>query len=292
MKALVVEGGAMRGIFASGVLDGFMEYDYRPFDLAIGVSAGSSNLIGYLAYQPKRSVQVITQIATDKQFFNPARFLRGGDLIDVKWLIEESNRRFPVDTDTLFSGIPMLAAATNIATGKADYYRLNPDNLNKVVEASCALPIAYKSTPCFSGGCYTDGGVADSIPVKEAYRRGAREITVILSHPLSYVMPKTRSPWIMKKLFARYPQVAEAMVKRAENYNASLDFIRNPPEDTTVNVIAPPEDFAVKRLTMKQPLLKQGYEMGVEAGREYVTNSHLQPIDITTALGASAALGA
>ena len=271
MKALVVEGGAMRGIFASGVLDGFMEYNYRPYDLAIGVSAGSSNLIGYLSDQPRRSVQVITQIATDKRFFNPGRFLRGGDLIDVKWLIEESNRCFPVDTDTLFSSTPMLAAATNIATGEADYYRLSSDNINQVVEASCALPIAYKSTPCFSGGCYTDGGVADSIPVREAYRRGAREITVILSHPMSYVMPRTRSPWIMKRLFARYPQVADALVKRADNYNASLDFIRNPPEGTTINVIAPPEDFAVKRLTMKRPILEQGYQMGLSAGREHVS---------------------
>ncbi len=265
----------MRGIFASGVLDGFMEYGYRPFDLAVGVSAGSSNLIGYLADQPRRSFQVITQIATDKRFYNLPRFLRGGDLIDVKWLIDESNRRFPVDSETLFSSIPMLAAATNIATGKADYYRLSPNNINQVVEASCALPIAYKSTPCFSGGCYTDGGVADSIPVKEAYRRGARDITVILSHPMSYVMPKMRSPWLTKRLFARYPQIAQAMIKRAENYNASLGFIRKPPHGVTIHVIAPPEEFSVKRLTMKSAVLNQGYQMGLSAGREHVSESSL-----------------
>ncbi|WP_122032343.1 patatin family protein [Aliivibrio sp. EL58] len=271
-SALVVEGGAMRGIFASGVLDTFMKKEFMPYDFAIGVSAGASNLIGYLSYAPQRSFDVITKLATHKRFFNPARFARGGDLVDVKWLIEESNRRHPLDSERLFSSIPMYAAVTNIDSGNADYYQVKESNLNNVLEATTALPIAYKSTPCFSGGCYTDGGVADSIPVKEAYRRGARDITVILSHPLSYEMKPARSPWLMTKLLARYPQIAQAMLVRAENYNQSLEFIRNPPEGTMIRVIAPPEDFAVKRLSMKSPTLIAGYEMGVSAGVDHLSS--------------------
>ncbi len=268
-KALVVEGGAMRGIFASGVLDAFLDQNYKPYDFAIGVSAGASNLIGYLSNAPQRSYQVITELATDKRFFNRTRFARGGDLVDVKWLIEESNRRFPLDSKTLFS-TPMIAAVTNIETGNADYFQLNPCNLESVLEATTALPIAYKSTPCFSGGCYTDGGVADSIPVKEAYRRGARDITVVLSQPLSYQMRPARAPWLMKRLLARYPGIAESMLVRADNYNQSLAFIHNPPNDATIRVIAPPDEFAVKRLTMNLTLLEQGYQMGIDAGYHHV----------------------
>ena len=271
-SALVVEGGAMRGIFASGVLDTFMKKEFMPYDFAIGVSAGASNLIGYLSNAPQRSFDVITTLATNKRFFNPTRFARGGDLVDVKWLIEESNRRHPLNLDRLFSSIPMYAAVTNIDSGNADYYQVKESNLNNVLEATTALPIAYKSTPCFSGGCYTDGGVADSIPVKEAYRRGARDITVILSHPLSYEMKPTRSPWLMTKLLARYPQIAQAMLIRAENYNQSLEFIRNPPEGTTIRVIAPPEDFAVKRLTMKSTTLIEGYKMGESSGLNHLSS--------------------
>ncbi len=270
-QALVVEGGAMRGIFASGVLDAFMAQDYKPYDFAIGVSAGASNLLGYLSNAPKRSYKVIMDLATDKHFFNRTRFARGGDLVDVKWLIEESNRRYPLDQDALFS-IPMLAAVTNIETGNADYFQLNSNNLPCVMEATTALPIAYRHTPCFSGGCYTDGGVADSIPVKEAYRRGARDITVVLSQPLNYHMRPTRAPWLMKRLLARYPSVAESMLVRAENYNQSLDFIRNPPSDAVIRVIAPPEDFAVKRLTMNKATLEQGYEMGYHAGQTHLAS--------------------
>ncbi|MCV5745835.1 patatin family protein, partial [Escherichia coli] len=85
---------------------------------------------------------------------------------------------------------------------------------------------------CFSGGCYTDGGVADSIPVREAYRRGARDITVVLSHPLNYSKKPVKNTWLMNKLFAEHPKMAEAMLHRSENYNESLEFIRNPPQGT------------------------------------------------------------
>ncbi|WP_049534953.1 patatin family protein [Vibrio harveyi] len=271
-KAIVVEGGAMRGVFASGVLDAFLEQDYKPFDFAIGVSAGASNLIGYLTDYPHRSINVITKLATSKRFFDPTRFLKGGDLIDVKWLFEESNRLYPVDEAKLFEGIPFLAATTNVNTGKADYYRVNRHNFHNAMEATTALPIAYKHTPCFSGGCYTDGGVADSIPVREAHRRGARDITVILSHPLAYEKKPVKTPWLMKKLFAEHPQMAEAMLRRSKNYNESLDFIRNPPKDTHIRVIAPPDEFSVQRLSMRQSVLLEGYEMGLEAGRAHLTN--------------------
>ena len=269
-SALIVEGGAMRGIFAAGVLDAFMQDDFRPYDFAIGVSAGVSNLVGYLSQAPKRSYNVITTMATDKTFFNPARFAKGGNLVDVKWLWDESNQRYPLDCGELFSSIPLIAAVTNVDTGSADYYHIKPENLSNVVEATTALPIAYRETPCFSGGCYTAGGVADSIPVREAYRRGARDITVILSHPLSYRMKPQKHQWMLKKLLKKFPHIAESMAVRAENYNQSLEFIRNPPKDATIKVIAPPEAFAVKRLTMDQSTLDAGYEMGVKAGEEHL----------------------
>ncbi|WP_114765607.1 patatin-like phospholipase family protein [Vibrio rhodolitus] len=270
-RALVVEGGAMRGIFASGVLDAFMEQNFKPYNFVIGVSAGASNLLGYLSDAPRRSYQVITELATDKRFFNRTRFARGGDLVDVRWLIEESNLRFPLNEDALYQ-IPMYAAVTNIETGNADYFQLKPCNLENVLEATTALPIAYRTTPCFSGGCYTDGGVADSIPVKEAYRRGARDITVVLSQPLNYQMRPARAPWLMKRLLARYPSVAESMLVRADNYNQSLEFIRNPPSDATIRVIAPPDEFAVKRLTMNRATLDQGYQMGLDAGQQHIAS--------------------
>ncbi len=273
-RALIVEGGAMRGIFASGVLDAFMDKAFLPYDFAIGVSAGASNLVGYLANAPQRSFSIITMIATDKTFFNPMRFAKGGHLVDVKWLWDESNRHFPLNYEALFANIPMYAVVTNIDTGYADYYRVKPKSLANIIEATTALPIAYRNTPCLAGGCYTDGGIADSIPVREAYRRGARDITVILSHPLSYEKKAITMPWLIKKLFSQHPNIAESLIVRASNYNQSLEFIRHPPKDAIIHVIAPPEKFAVKRLTMNKVTLKDGYQMGKKAGQEHMNNTH------------------
>ncbi|MDB1125117.1 patatin-like phospholipase family protein [Vibrio algarum] len=271
-KALVVEGGAMRGIFAAGVLDSFLQEEYNPFQFTIGASAGASNLLGYLAKQPKRSYQIITDLGTSKNFYNPARFVKGGHLTDVKWLSETSLQQYPLQLDELLSNIPLYAATTDINTGVANYFKVTKDNLLNVMEATTALPIAYRETPCFSGSCFTDGAVADSIPVKEAYRRGARDITVILSHPLSYTMPKSNSHWLMKRLLSDNPVVADTLKTRANRYNQALDFIRFPPNDAKVRVIAPPQDFPVKRLSRQRDVLESGYQMGINAGAEHLAN--------------------
>ncbi len=233
----------MRGIFAAGVLDAYLEHEYQPFDFTIGVSAGASNLLGYLAKAKQRSYKVITELATSKDFFSVSRFAVGGNLTDVKWLSDASMVQYPIDLECLFNSIPLYATTTDIGSGQAKYFHVSKENLSGVMEATTALPIAYKRTPCFSGGCFTDGAVADSIPVKEAYRRGARDITVILSHPLSYNMPESSSYWLMKRLLRDTPKVAETLATRAKQYNEALQFIRFPPSDATIRVIAPPEDF-------------------------------------------------
>ncbi len=271
-KALVVEGGAMRGIFAAGVLDAFMQEEYNPFQFAIGASAGASNLLGYLSKQPKRSYQIITDLATSKDFYNPVRFMKGGHLTDVKWLSETSLQQYPLHLNELLSNIPLYSAVTDINTGAANYFKVTQDNLLNVIEATTALPVAYRETPCFSGSCFTDGAVADSIPVKEAYRQGARDITVILSHPISYSMPESRSHWLMKRLLSDNPVIAQTLKTRASRYNQALEFIRFPPMDAKVRVIAPPADFPVKRLSRQRAVLETGYQMGVDAGIDHLAN--------------------
>lgn len=269
-KALVVEGGAMRGVFASGVLDAFMEKKHSPYEAAFGVSAGASNLIGFLSQQPKRSIEVITKMATTKDFFNIRRAISGGSLADVKWLWEQSKLVFPIDNQTLFSSIPLYVAVTNIENGQAEYHKVTPDNIDKVMEATAALPMIYKDTPCFDNQCYTDGGVADSIPVMEAYRNGFKDITVVLSRPLTFKIKPLKYPRLVNALFSDNPRLVQAMLLREERYNASIEFIRNPPSDATVRVIAPSPDYHVKRLTMDKRKLMAGYNMGKEEGFKHM----------------------
>lgn len=268
-SALVVEGGAMRGIFAAGVLDSFIDKSYRPFDFCIGVSAGSTNLAAWLANQRGRNYRVITDYSCRPEFIDFRRFVQGGHWLDLDWLWDITIREINIDIDAFEKQpIPLYVVTTNVETGDAAYIEANADNMNDLLKASCSVPIAYRNYPQICGKPMTDGGVADSIPVIKAYEMGARKITVILSRPWGYRKSPVRNKWLVRKLLSDTPQLSEAMINRAESYNRAIDFIENPPADCELVVIVPPESFAVGRTTTNFEKLDAGYHLGVEAASE------------------------
>ncbi|WNZ57909.1 patatin family protein [Microbulbifer sp. MKSA007] len=217
-SALVVEGGAMRGIFAAGVLDAFLEAGYRPFDFAIGVSAGSTNLIGYLAGNHGRSRQILMDHARRADFIDWRRYLRGGHFCDIGWLWHASYQDIPLSVDSYVeNGIPLYAVTTSINTGEARYLKVTPENMHEVFPASCAIPVAYRGFPEVDGEPMTDGGLADSIPIIQAYQQGARNITVILSRPLGYRKIKGPAPKFIKQFFRDHARLFEAVLERGRN---------------------------------------------------------------------------
>lgn len=261
----------MRGIFAAGVLDAFLEQGYQPFWRAYGVSAGSTNLIGYLSGDHGRSRKIITGHACQPDFIDWKRFARGGHLCDVRWLWHQSFADVPLSLENYLSGETELwVTTTSVLTGEARYFRIDEHNMHDVFTASCAIPIAYRDYPTVDDEPMTDGGVADAIPVVRAYEDGARDITVVLSRPLGYRKKPPRFPAVPRRIFGEYPALSEAALQRAERYNATLDFILNPPWDCRIRVIAPPQDFPVGRLTRKHALLDQGYQQGHGAGLNYL----------------------
>lgn len=271
-KALVVEGGAMRGIFATGVLDAFIEANYQPFNQCYGVSAGATNIAAYLCAQYKRNHAVITDYSCRPEFIDFVRFIKGGHLFDLDWLWQETIRDIRLDLDTFKKqASEFYIVTTNIQTGQAEYLKASAAHLEEQLKASCALPIAYREFPIIDNLQLTDGGVADSIPIRKAYEMGNKEITVILSQPLGYKKKPAKAPWLVKRLYKRTPALAEATLRRAENYNQSIDFITNPPSDCKINIIAPPPNFAVGRTTKSFEKLSAGYEMGLNAGAHFLT---------------------
>ena len=110
--ALVCEGGGQRGIFTAGVLDEFMRAGFNPFDLMLGTSAGAQNLSAYMCNQQGYARKVITRYTTSRQFFDPMRFVRGGNLIDLDWLVEATSQQMP---------LAMNYAETQFALGKEQW---------------------------------------------------------------------------------------------------------------------------------------------------------------------------
>ena len=231
--ALVVEGGAMRGIFASGVLDSFMQHGYNPYDFAMGVSAGATNLSAFITGQPQRSRDIIINYATRRDFFNPLRGLKGGHLTDVDWLWNYGHDQWPLNLPAINQGIPLYVTVCRVRDGEPRYLRVTPNNIHALMVATCALPFAFRKPVVIDDVRYVDGGVTDSIPVKKAWEMGARDITVVLSRPLGYRKAETHPPQstaglslsqrilkrAVQRMFGADASIWETMQNRGSEYN-------------------------------------------------------------------------
>lgn len=269
-RALVVEGGAMRGIFAAGVLDAFIEADFYPFDFVIGVSAGSTAALSYLSGDYERTFNIFSRQGISPEFINFRRALTGGHLTDIKWLLEETLREVELDQETFKTrGIPLYVVSTRIRDGKPCYSEVSAENMCPVLSATCAIPIAYREYPKLRGMAMADGGLSDSIPVETAYSWGARDITVILSQGHGY-RKRPANRMFANTVLRKQPALAKATRQRYSHYNKSLDFIDAPPEDSRIRVIAPGPEFRLSRLSRNLEALKRGYLHGKQKGKAFV----------------------
>ena len=267
-NALVVEGGAMRGIFSTGILDAFLENHFNPFQIAVGVSAGATNIASYLAEMFQRNYKVYTDYSTRPDFINWLKFIKGGHLVDLDWLWDLTINEIRLDLDKILnSKTEFYIGLTQVDTGESVFLKPAKDDLEEMLKASSAIPVFYRRFVRLNETDYVDGGLADPIPVYEAYRRGAKKIMVLRSRPRSYNMKANSLLLKMNRLYLKeYPNIIKAMANRATRYQQAIAFMRQPPEGVQIIEINPPETFQTKRLTKDVTVLKQDYQSGYEMG--------------------------
>ena len=261
--ALVVEGGAMRGIFSTGVLDGFLAREFNPFDIFFGVSSGSGNLAAFLARMPRRNLKIYTDYSQRPEFINWKRAALGGPLMDLDWLWEITIREIRLDLSTIFAlGRPFIVCLTDAETGAAVYQQTDAANLEPVLKASSALPVLYNTFPVVDGRKTLDGGLSDPLPVRAALEAGAKKIMIIRSRPRRYRKKTGLGHRLLQWRLCRYPALRQTLAGHADRYNRDLELIRRPPRGTTIVEICPPENFRPNRLERSRETLYQGYDLG------------------------------
>ncbi|CAE6946389.1 patatin family protein [Vibrio sp. B1FLJ16] len=271
-RALIVEGGAMRGVFSCGILDHFLAQNFSPFDSFWGVSAGASNLAAYLANMPGRNLKIYLDYSLRKEFITPSRLFLGGDMMDLDWMWKITLKDLGIDKEVLQADPrPFFLGVTRQDTGQAEYLTPDVELLAETMKASSAVPILYRKGVPLNGNRYVDGGVADAIPVEEAIKRGATKIMVLRSRPASYRKSKTKFNSITKRMLRDTPALIQPMLTRDLRYNQALSVINNPPEGIDVIQVCPPETFKLKRLSRSPEPLRAAYELGIEAGKEAIT---------------------
>jgi len=261
--ALVVEGGALRGVFSTGILDAFLEARFNPFDFYIGVSSGASNLAAYLAEMIGRNKRIYSDYSLRPEFIDMARFLRGGHLMDLDWLWSTTIREIRLDLQRIYAKRkPFIVVLTDVQTGEAVYRQTSAHDLEHILKASSAMPLFYRSCPIVDDRQMTDGGVADALPVSKAISLGAHRIMVIRSRKRDYVKRHDPFDCLMRCMIRRYPSLQLAITKRVWRYNSAVKLIRKPPDGVTIVEICPPENFRVSRLSQNHTILEEGYNQG------------------------------
>lgn len=274
-SALIVEGGAMRSVFSAGILDGFLIRGFNPFEMYLGVSAGATNLAAYLAGEPGKSVEIYTDFALRKEFISKRRFLLGGHFIDLEWLSQELFYSGYIDLPAVYgNNKPFYVVVTDVETGHAEYIKTSENNLKQSIKASASLPLLSRKFFCIEGKMYTDGGVADGIPIGGAIAQGAKNIMIIRSRHKEYMKKDSLFHRYIRWKLRGYKQLSNTMKKRVILYAQSIDLIRNPPLGVSVVEICPPLNFNVGRFCRDPVKLQYGYSMGLGYAEKAIQSWH------------------
>lgn len=260
---LVLEGGAMRGMYTAGVLDVFMDHNVS-VDGIIGVSAGVLFGVNYPSKQKGRAIRYNKRFAKDPRYMGMKSFLTTGNIINKEFAYYTVPQKLDVFNQEAFeqSGIDFYATLTNVETGKPEYVKLN--NLfeeMEVLRATSAMPIVSKMVE-IDGKKYLDGGVSDSVPVDKIREMGYDKVIVVLTRPLDY-RKKPSNPTMYKLMYGKYPEFIKTATNRYRDYNDTVERIIDMESKKEIFVIRPSRTVDIKRIERDENKLQEMYDLGV-----------------------------
>ena len=271
-KGLVLEGGAMRGLFTAGIIDVMMEAGVEP-DGLIGVSAGAAFGCNYKSRQPGRAIRYNTRFAKDARYSGLKSLLTTGDYFNAQFGYHIVPYQYDLFDVAAFEQNPMefMVVCTDVLTGQAVYYKMDRVDYDELewLRASASMPLASKVVEV-AGHKLLDGGVADSIPLAYFESIGYDRNVVILTQPEGYVKHRTKLMPLMRIGLRRYPEMIKAMDRRYLMYNRELEFVRQAEREGRCLVIRPDEKLPIGHISHDPEEMKRVYQIGREMGDRYI----------------------
>lgn len=270
MTGLVLEGGAMRGLFTAGVLDVMMENGIWA-DGVIGVSAGAVFGCNYKSGQIGRVIRYNTRFCRNWRYCSLRSLLLTGDLFGARFCYETLPEKLDLyDYDAYTANpLPFYVVCTDVETGEAVYRRCD-DSRGETMEwfrASASMPLASRVVEV-GGRKLLDGGIVDSIPIRYFESIGYERNIVVLTQPKDFVKKPSRGLKLMKKLMRKYPKVAEALERRHEIYNETTAYIQKREAQGAALVIQPGKALDIGRVEHDPEKMRAVYELGRQAAEE------------------------
>ena len=262
---LVLEGGALRGIFTAGVLDAFMLEGLR-FDYAVGVSAGAANIMGLKSRQIGRTANVMS-VSGNESYYGIAELIHSRQFLNLDKMFDVDGRH-PFDFDAYFAdGMEAEFTLCSCESGRAEFFSENSDRerLLKIVKASCSLPMFFAPVE-IDGGHYLDGGIGNSIPCDRAIERGCERLIVVLTKPEGTSAGGYKKyKRILRHMYPQYPAFVDACLGRLEVYEKSVEYMRTLESEGRAIVIRPVKH--ISKFEQDPVKLREYYRNGYMAAR-------------------------
>lgn len=263
-KGLILEGGAMRGMFTAGVTD-VMQEEGIEFDGAVGVSAGAAFGCNYKSRQIGRALRYNKRFCNDSRYSGLRSLLTTGNLFNTEFAYREVPLNLDAfDFDT-YTANPMefYLVCTDVETGKPIYHRYDGyhDHGFDWIRASASMPMVSRTVE-IDGQKLLDGGISDAIPLRFFENLGYNRNIVILTQPAGYRKKKTSAMPIIRLMYRKFPALVHAMEIRHEMYNSTLEYIARQEAAGNILVIRPAEPLPVSRVEKNPERLQAAYNIG------------------------------
>lgn len=261
---LVLEGGALRGIYTAGVLDELMKENIK-IDTIIGVSMGALVGINYISNQPKRALRYNLDYSNDKRYISINSLIKTGNIVNkdfAYYKLPEELDKFDYDTFNK-SKIKMICVVTNLDTGKPEYIEIKDSKKDvEYLRATSAMPGVSKIVE-INNKKYLDGGLSDSIPIKKALSMGFDRIIVVTTREKEYRKKEKKSK-LFNLIYRKYPNFINTINNRPYMYNKTIEDIIDLEKQNKIFVIRPSRKINIKRIEKNNEVIKSQYDLGVE----------------------------
>ena len=264
--ALVLEGGALRGMYTSGVLDTFLKNNME-FECVAGVSAGALNAMSYISKQPGRSAKINLEYCDDPRYIGRKAFIKNKGIIGYDYLFGDiSENKVPFDYKAFENTSQrFIIVATNCEKAETEYLeKSNCNDLFKAVQASSSMPLASAMVE-INNNHYLDGAVTTSIPVKWALEQGYEKVVVVLTRDKTYRKPmlSNKLKKLYKPAYHKYPKLIEKLNTMPERYNKLQEEIIDLEKEGKIFIIRPEKEVTVSRLEKDKEKLENLYKEGI-----------------------------
>lgn len=267
--ALIMEGGAMRGMFTCGVTDVLMENGIE-FEAAAGISAGAAFGCNIKSRQPGRAIRYNKKYCGDPRYCSMRSLRRTGDLYGADFCYRELPQELDIFDRDAFSANPMefYVGATDIRTGEAVFHKCTDGGENDCewMRASASMPLVSRVVR-LDGRELLDGGIVDAVPYRFMEELGYTHNVIVLTQPKGYRKKKSRALAAFRLKLREYPALIAAMERRHEMYNAQMDQIDERERTGAAFVIRPPEPLKIGHTEKDPAELERVYQIGRKEAR-------------------------